>query len=72
MEASELRSKSVDELNAELVELRREQFKLRMAQASGEQNRHTEHGRVRKDIARIKTVLSEMKNEPGEKKGKKK
>ncbi len=72
MEASELRSKSLEELNNELVELRREQFKLRMAQASGEQNRHSEHGRVRKDIARIKTVLSEMKNESGKKKGKKK
>ena len=55
MEASELRGKSVEELNSELIELRREQFKLRMSQASGELNRHTEHGRVRKDIARIKT-----------------
>ena len=72
MEASELRNKSVEELHNELVELRREQFKLRMSQASGELNRHTEHGRVRKDIARIKTVLSEMKAEPGKKKGKKK
>ena len=72
MEASELRNKSVEELHNELVELRREQFKLRMSQASGELNRHTEHGRVRKDIARIKTVLSELQNKPGKKKGKKK
>lgn len=72
MAAQDYRGKSVEELNTELVELRREQFKLRMAQASGEQNRHTEHGRVRKDIARIKTVLSEQKGSAGKKKGKKK
>ena len=62
MEAQELRKKSVDELNEELVQLRREQFNLRMQQATGELSRHTEHGRVRKDIARIKTVLAERKN----------
>ena len=62
MEAQDLRKKSVDELNEELVELRREQFNLRMQQATGELPRHTEHGRVRKDIARIKTVLAELKN----------
>ncbi len=62
MQASELRKKSVDELSAELMELRKEQFKLRMAQATGELTRHSEHGRVRKDIARIKTVLAELKN----------
>ena len=72
MEASELRNRSVEELNDELVELRREQFKLRMSQASGELNRHTEHGRVRKDIARIKTVLSEMKKQSEGGKGTKK
>ena len=60
MEAQELRKKSVEELNNELVELRKEQFKLRMTQATGELNNHTEHGRVRKDIARIKTVLTEL------------
>ena len=72
MEAQELREKSVDELNEELVELRREQFKLRMSQATGEQPRHTEHGRVRKDIARVKTVLSELTRPAGKKTGKKK
>ena len=61
MDAQELRNKSVDELNDELVELRREQFNLRMQQATGELNNHTEHGRVRKDIARVKTVLNERK-----------
>ena len=61
MDAQELRNKSVDELNEELVALRREQFNLRMQQSTGELNNHTEHGRVRKDIARVKTVLNELK-----------
>jgi len=60
MEAQELRNKSVDELNDELVALRREQFNLRMQQATGELSRHTEHRRVKKDIARVKTVLKEL------------
>jgi large subunit ribosomal protein L29 len=65
METSELRNKSVDELNAELLELRREQFNLRMQQATGELNHNHQHGRVRKDIARIKTVLNEMQRAAG-------
>ena len=60
MKASELRQKSVAELQEELVELRREQFNLRMQQATGQLNHNHEHGRVRKDIARIKTVINEM------------
>jgi len=67
METSELRNKSVDELNAELLELRREQFNLRMQQATGELNHNHQHGRVRKDIARIKTVLNEMQRAAGDK-----
>ena len=68
MNASDLRTKSVDELNEELVALRREQFNLRMQQATGEMTHNTEHGRVRKDIARVKTILNEMKRAAGEKK----
>jgi len=67
METSELRNKSVDELNAELLELRREQFNLRMQQATGELNHNHQHGRVRKDIARVKTVLNEMQRAAGDK-----
>jgi large subunit ribosomal protein L29 len=66
MEASELRNKSVDELNEELVALRREQFNLRMQRATGELARHTEHNRVRKAIARVKTVLGEKQRSAGE------
>ncbi|MDH3275922.1 MAG: 50S ribosomal protein L29, partial [Gammaproteobacteria bacterium] len=53
MKASDLRAKSVDELNDELVALRREQFNLRMQHATGELTHNHEHGRVRKDIARV-------------------
>lgn len=60
MGAKDLRSKSVDELNDELLALRREQFNLRMQRATGELTRNHEHSRVRKDIARIKTVLNEL------------
>ena len=60
MEAQELRNKSVDELNAELVALRREQFNLRMQQATGQLSRPHEYARVRKDIARLKTVMVEL------------
>ena len=61
MDAADLRSKSVDELADELVELRREQFNLRMQRATGQLARPHEYGRVRKDIARVKTVMSELK-----------
>jgi large subunit ribosomal protein L29 len=66
MEASELRKKSVDELNEELLALRREQFNLRMQKATGELNQHHEHRRVRRDIARIKTVINELARSAGE------
>ena len=66
MDAADLRKKSIDELNEELVALRREQFNLRMQQATGELTHNHEHGRVRKDIARVKTVLNELQRSAGE------
>ncbi|MGH8193931.1 MAG: 50S ribosomal protein L29 [Woeseiaceae bacterium] len=60
MKASELRSMSEVQLGDELLKLRREQFNLRMQQASGRLARPHEHGRVRKEIARVKTVLNEL------------
>ncbi len=60
MKVSELRSKSGNELDEELVALRREQFNLRMQQATGELSRSSEHGRVRRNIARVKTVMNEL------------
>lgn len=60
MKASELREKSRQELETELVELRREQFNLRMQSATGQMTRNHEHKRVRRDIARVKTVIGEL------------
>ena len=61
MKASELREKTPAELEESLLELRKEQFNLRMQQGSGQLARPSEMNRVRKDIARIKTVLTELK-----------
>ena len=60
MNASELRNKNAEELTEELLELRKEQFNLRMQQATGQLVRPHEYRRVRRDIARIKTVLREQ------------
>ena len=60
MNASELRDKSVADLNSELHELLREQFNLRMQQATGQLARPHEYSRVRKNIARVKTVMAEQ------------
>jgi large subunit ribosomal protein L29 len=59
MEAVELRKKSVTELTDELLNLRREQFNLRMQQATGQLVRSDQYRRVRRDIARVKTVMRE-------------
>jgi len=66
MNAADLRNKSADELNDELIALRREQFNLRMQQATGEMAQVHQHSRVRKDIARVKTVLNELSRAAGE------
>ncbi|CAH0534525.1 50S ribosomal protein L29 [Vibrio stylophorae] len=59
MKAQELREKSVEDLNAELLNLLREQFNLRMQVATGQlQQTHTLKT-VRRDIARVKTVLKQ-------------
>ena len=56
----EVRKKDVAGLRAELVALRKEQFNLRMAAASGQPARPDQHGKVRRNIARVKTVLNEV------------
>ena len=63
MKASELRSKSVEELNKELLSLREEQFKYRMQKATGQlgQTHLLQHGQ--RDIARVKTILTEKAGE---------
>jgi large subunit ribosomal protein L29 len=59
MKAVELRAKSVDELNNELIELRRAQFSLRMQLATQQLSKVDQLGKVRRDIARVRTVLAE-------------
>jgi len=59
MEAKDLRGKTAIELKEELLKLRREQFNLRMQRATGQMARPDQFGKVRKDLARVKTVLGE-------------
>jgi large subunit ribosomal protein L29 len=59
MKASELRGKSVEELEKELLELRRAQFGLRMQLATQSLTKNSEIERVRRDIARVHTLLKE-------------
>jgi large subunit ribosomal protein L29 len=61
MEASELRSKTTKELNELLLELLREYFNLRVQRANDQLNRHTQIRLVKRNIARVKTVLNEKK-----------
>jgi len=62
MNANELRQKSAAELELELDGLRREQFNLRMQKGTGQLSRPDQVKKVRRDIARIKTVLNEKAN----------
>lgn len=59
MKADELRQKSVQDMNKELLELNREQFNLRMQQGTGQLTKPTQLKTVRRNIARLKTVLRE-------------
>ena len=57
----DLRSKSVEELDKELVELRRAQFGLRMQLATQSLTKNSEVERVRRQIARVHTFLTQKK-----------
>jgi large subunit ribosomal protein L29 len=59
MKAAELRTKSDDELKDQLVDLRKEAFNLRFQTASGQLENTARVRQVRRDIARIKTLLNE-------------
>ncbi len=59
MKASELKNKTADELNAELLSLTKAQFGLRMKVATQQMSNTSEIRKVRRDIARIKTVLTQ-------------
>jgi len=59
MEAAELKGKSVDELRQELASLLKAQFGLRMQKATQQLTNTSQLGKVRRDIARVRTVLAE-------------
>ena len=59
MNTKELRGKSDDELNKELLDLRKAQFGLRMQIATQQLSNTSQIGKVRKEIARVKTVQRE-------------
>lgn len=61
MKASEIRAKSAEDISKELEALHKEQFNLRMQNATGQLQRTSELRRVSRDIARIKTVVNENK-----------
>ena len=63
MKANELREKSVEQLNEQLLDLLREQFNLRMQKATGQLNQSHLMTQVRRDIARVKTVLNQKAGE---------
>ena len=59
MKAKELREMAPAGLGEELIKLRREQFNLRMARATGQAAKPDQFAKVRKNIARVKTVLAQ-------------
>ncbi len=62
MKANELREKSLSELNKELINLLRVQFSLRMQSATQQLSNTSQLKLIRKDIARIKTVIKQKVN----------
>ncbi|MGI6408400.1 MAG: 50S ribosomal protein L29 [Gammaproteobacteria bacterium] len=63
MKANELREKTVEQLNEQLLDLLRDQFNLRMQKATGQLNQSHLLTQVRRDIARVKTVLNQKAGE---------
>jgi large subunit ribosomal protein L29 len=59
MKASELRVKNADELRQELNDLLRAQFSLRMQVATQQLTNNSQIGKVRRDIARVRTIINE-------------
>ena len=59
MNAQQLRAKGSDDLHKELLDLSREAFNLRMQKGIGQLTRHSQIKALRRDIARVKTILSE-------------
>lgn len=60
MKANELREKTAQQLNEQLLELLRDQFNLRMQKATGQLGQSHLLSQVKRDIARVKTVLNQQ------------
>jgi large subunit ribosomal protein L29 len=58
---ADLRGKTAKETNVELLSLRREQFALRLQRATGQTLKPDQFGKVRKNIARVKTVQAQLR-----------
>ena len=63
MSTTELKAKSIEELNVELIKLLKEQFNLRMRKTTGQLNQTHLLKKVRRDIARVKTLLTQKAGE---------
>ena len=63
MKANEIRNMSVEDLNAKLLELKKDLFNLRMQHATNHLDNPTKLSAVRRDIARVKTVIREKELE---------
>ena len=63
MKAIDLRKKSIDDLGKELVDLRKAQFKSRMQINTQQSSQNDQLGKIKKDIARVKTILAEKASE---------
>ncbi len=63
MKASELREKSVEELQSQLQDLYKDQFKFRMQQTTGQLGQIHLLGSVKRDIARVKTIITEKQSQ---------
>jgi large subunit ribosomal protein L29 len=59
MKTKELRAMTDEQLGEELLKLRREQFNLRMQAVTGQGAKPDQHGKARRSIARVKTLLHE-------------
>ena len=63
MKATDLRKKSIDDLCKELGELRISQFNSRMQISTQQSSQNDQLGKIKKDIARVKTILAEKASE---------
>ena len=65
MKIEDVRALTADQLSDQLVQLKKEQFNLRFQAATGQMEKTHSVGQVRKDIARIKTVMRQKKTAQG-------